>query len=79
MVADLRANDPQIVKDARATLLSRFQEIASQQGLEIVAKDFDIRPNLYFPIEGVELAEKAAADLGAPVRRMQTMAGHDSV
>ena len=79
MVADLRANDPQIVKDARATLLDRFQELASRRGLEIIATDFDIRPNLYYPIEGVELAEKAAADLGAPVRRMQTMAGHDSV
>lgn len=79
MVADLRANDPQIVKDARATLLARFQELAHQRGLEVIATDFDIRPNLYFPIEGVELAEKAAADLGAPVQRMQTMAGHDSV
>lgn len=79
MVADLRANDPQIVKDARRALLTRFQELANQRGLEIIATDFDIRPNLYYPLEGVELAEKAAADLGAPVRRMQTMAGHDSV
>ena len=79
MVADLRANDPQIVRDARQQLLARFQELASELNLEIVARDFDIRPNLYFPLEGVELAEKVAADLGEPVRRMQTMAGHDSV
>lgn len=79
LVADLRANDPQIVKDARTMLLQRFRELSAQLNLEIIAKDFDIRPNLYFPIEGVELAEKAAADLGQPVRRMQTMAGHDAV
>lgn len=79
MTADLRANDQQIVKAARAQLLARFAELSQQFDLDIVATDFDVRPNRYYPREGVELAEKAAADLGEPVRRMQTMAGHDSV
>lgn len=79
MTADLRANDPQIVHDARDRLLARFAELGQQLDLEIIANDFDIRPNRYYPLEGVELAEKAAADLGESVRRMQTMAGHDSV
>src|SRR5699024_560398 len=69
----------QIVHDARDRLLARFAELGQQLDLEIIANDFDIRPNRYYPLEGVELAEKAAADLGEPVRRMQTMAGHDSV
>lgn len=79
MVADLRANDPRIVQEARQILLEKFKTLSNELNLEIVAEDFDIRPNLYFPLEGVELAEKVAADLGQPVRRMQTMAGHDSV
>lgn len=79
LVADLRANDPQTVKDARAQLLARFEELSSKLDLEIIVKDFDIRPNRYYPVEGVELAEKAAADLGDRVMRMQTKAGHDSV
>jgi N-carbamoyl-L-amino-acid hydrolase len=47
--------------------------------VEIIAKDFDIRPNLYFPQEGVKLQEKVATDLGVAIRPMQTMAGHDSI
>ncbi len=79
LVADLRANDPQIVKDARDWLLAEFAKIEKKTDLRVVAKDFDVRPNRYYPIEGVELQEKVAADLGMEIRRMQTMAGHDSV
>ena len=75
----LRANDPQIVKDARDWLLAEFAKIEKKTDLRVVAKDFDVRPNRYYPIEGVELQEKVAADLGMEIRRMQTMAGHDSV
>lgn len=79
LVADLRAKDPAIVQEARDRLLARFKELSDRLNLEIIANDFDIRPNRYYPIEGVELAEKAAADIGEPVIRMQTKAGHDSV
>lgn len=79
LVGDLRANDPQIVKDARDKLMARCQEIAEAHDLRIIATDFDIRPNLYFPEEGVELQEKVASDLGVEIRRIQTMAGHDSI
>ena len=79
LVADLRANDPQIVKDARDWLLEEFTKVEAKTDLRIVAEDFDIRPNRYYPIEGVELQEKVAADMGMGIVRMQTMAGHDSV
>ncbi len=79
LVADLRANDPAIVQGARDTLMTRFQEVAQEESLEIVAKDFDIRPNRYFPQEGVELQQRVAKSLGLSLRRVQTMAGHDSV
>lgn len=79
LVGDLRANEPHIVQEARAWLLERFTVFSQENGLEIIAKDVDIRPNRYYPVEGVELQEKVAADLGVQVRRIQTMAGHDSV
>lgn len=79
LVGDLRANDPQIVKDARDWMLAEFKKVEEKTGLRVVARDFDIRPNRYYPIEGVELQEKVAADRGLDIRRMQTMAGHDSV
>jgi len=64
--ADLRTNDPQIVHDVRDRVLARFVELEQYLDLEKIANDFDIRPNRYYPLEGVELAEKAAADLGEP-------------
>lgn len=79
LVADLRANDPAIVDDARDRLVARCAQVAEQHEVEVIAKDFDIRPNLYFPPEGVELQEKVASDLGVQIRRIQTMAGHDSI
>ncbi|MFT4135116.1 M20 family metallo-hydrolase [Microbacterium sp.] len=79
LVADLRANDPAIVQGARDTLMARFQQVADEERLEIVARDFDIRPNRYYPQEGVALQERIAGRLGLGIRRMQTMAGHDSV
>jgi N-carbamoyl-L-amino-acid hydrolase len=79
LVGDLRANDPQIVKDARDWMIEQFKAVEEKTALRVVAEDFDIRPNRYYPIEGVELQEKVAADQGRGIRRMQTMAGHDSV
>jgi beta-ureidopropionase / N-carbamoyl-L-amino-acid hydrolase len=79
LVGDLRANDPAIVRDTRDRLVARCAEIADAHDVEIIAKDFDIRPNLYFPQEGVKLQEKVATDLGVAIRPMQTMAGHDSI
>lgn len=79
LVADLRANDPAIVQGARDTLMARFQQVAEEENLEIVARDFDIRANRYYPQEGVALQKRVADRLGLSIRRMQTMAGHDSV
>ncbi len=79
LVGDLRANDPAIVQDARNRLVARCAELAESHDVQIIVQDFDIRPNLYFPEEGVELVGKVATDLGIGIRRMQTMAGHDSI
>jgi N-carbamoyl-L-amino-acid hydrolase len=79
MVADLRSADPETVKAARATLLAAIRQVAEDDDVEIVARDFDIRPIRRFPQAGVELAGRVATALGLPHRRLQTMAGHDSV
>jgi beta-ureidopropionase / N-carbamoyl-L-amino-acid hydrolase len=79
LVADLRSNSPEVVKSARSTLLEQIEALALEHHMAINVRDFDIRANQYYPEAGVELTEKVAADLGLGVRRMQTMAGHDSV
>ncbi|MER7080631.1 N-carbamoyl-L-amino-acid hydrolase [Saccharopolyspora kobensis] len=79
LVADIRANAPEIVQQARALLLERIAAVAREHDLTIDVRDFDVRPVQHFPEQGLEIAEKVAADLGAGIRRINTMAGHDSV
>ncbi|WP_104088925.1 M20 family metallo-hydrolase [Cryobacterium sp. N19] len=79
LVADLRSGDPQIVQAARATLLEKIAALAIEHEIKINVTDFDVRPIRYFPEGGLQLAEAAAARAGLSTRRIQTMAGHDSV
>jgi beta-ureidopropionase / N-carbamoyl-L-amino-acid hydrolase len=79
LVADLRSGDPAIVAAARESLLRDIDRLAREHDLTINVKDFDIRPIRRFPENGLELSEKVAANLGLSARRIQTMAGHDSV
>ncbi|RKT88906.1 N-carbamoyl-L-amino-acid hydrolase [Saccharopolyspora antimicrobica] len=79
LVADIRANAPEIVQQARELLLERIAAVAREHDLTIEVRDFDVRPVQHFPEQGLEIAEKVAADLGAGIRRINTMAGHDSV
>ncbi|WP_144627550.1 M20 family metallo-hydrolase [Arthrobacter woluwensis] len=79
LVADLRSGDPAIVAAARESLLRDIDRLAREHDLTITVKDFDIRPIRRFPENGLELSEKVAANLGLSARRIQTMAGHDSV
>ncbi len=79
LVADLRSGDPEIVGAARAKLLRDIDVLAREHDIKVNVKDFDIRPIRRFPDAGLELSEKVAANLGLTARRIQTMAGHDSV
>lgn len=79
LVIDLRANRQSDVEEARDVLKEQIAEIAARRGLNIEAKDFDIRDIQHYPVEGMELTEKACANAGVSVRRMRTMAGHDSI
>ncbi len=79
LVIDLRADLQADVETARDILKEQIKELATRRKLTIEAKDFDIRDIQHYPIEGMELTEKASADAGVSVMRMRTMAGHDSV
>ncbi|MCC9196753.1 M20 family metallo-hydrolase [Arthrobacter sp. zg-Y820] len=79
LIADLRSGDPEVVKAARAKLIGDIDALARKYDIKVNVKDFDIRPIRRFPQEGLELAEQVAAGLGLSSRRIQTMAGHDSV
>ena len=79
LVADLRSGDPAIVQAARSTLLGKIAALAVEDNIQINVTDFDIRPIRYFPESGLQLAGEAASRLGLSTRRIQTMAGHDSV
>lgn len=79
LIADLRSGDPGIVQTARTTLLAKIAALAKEHDIQINVTDFDIRPIRFFPEAGLQLAEAAASGLGLSSRRIQAMAGHDSV
>ncbi|KUM29873.1 Zn-dependent hydrolase [Arthrobacter sp. EpRS66] len=79
LVADLRAETKHDVLEARRILIEQIAAIAEEHEIKINVQDFDVREIQYYPEEGLELAEKSAANLGKSVRRIRTMAGHDSV
>lgn len=73
------SGDPGIVQTARTTLLAKIAALAKEHDIQINVTDFDIRPIRFFPEAGLQLAEAAASGLGLSSRRIQAMAGHDSV
>ncbi|RNE49310.1 M20 family metallo-hydrolase [Corynebacterium alimapuense] len=79
MVVDLRAHLRSQVEEARTRLLEQFKEIEARRHLTVLAQDYDIRDHQHYPLEGIELTEKAAAEAGQSCMRIETMAGHDSV
>lgn len=79
LVADLRSDLKETVLEARETLLDKISALAQERDIRINVTDFDVRPNRHYPEDGLVLTEKVAAHLGISIRRIQTMAGHDSV
>ncbi|WP_066585301.1 M20 family metallo-hydrolase [Corynebacterium provencense] len=79
LVIDLRASKKQDVLDARDILRRQIADLAVERGIRIDVEDYDIRDIQHYPVDGVELTEKAAADAGVSCMRIETMAGHDSV
>lgn len=76
---DLRSPDEALLARADALLHERVPGIeeSARVGVEIAGSHgWGVRP---FPADGVELARRAADELGLSHRPMSTVAGHDSV
>ncbi|MBC3194927.1 M20 family metallo-hydrolase [Pseudonocardia sp. C8] len=76
---DLRSPDEDLLARADAVLHERIPAIerAARVGVEVAGSHrWGVRP---FPAAGVELARRAADDLGLSHRPVSTVAGHDSV
>ena len=73
------ARAPALGNAARAHVGGPIDIQAREHDIKVNVRDFDIRPIRRFPEAGLELADKVAANLGLSARRIQTMAGHDSV
>ncbi|WP_279387084.1 M20 family metallo-hydrolase [Rhodococcus sp. Eu-32] len=76
MAIDIRSSDPDVLEKAHAMLLDAIEQ---ETEVQVSINTSSLRPSTSYQGEGVELAEKAATDLGLSYRRMLTMAGHDSV
>ncbi|OZF52111.1 Zn-dependent hydrolase [Rhodococcus sp. 14-2470-1a] len=76
MAVDLRSSDPDVLEQAHEMLLAAIDEVTE---VNVSIDTSSLRPSTSYQLEGVELAEEAAKDLGLSHRRMLTMAGHDSV
>ncbi|OAK51747.1 M20 family metallo-hydrolase [Rhodococcoides kyotonense] len=76
MAIDIRSSDPDVLEQAHAMLLDAIEQ---ETEVQVSIDTSSLRPSTSYQGEGVELAEKAATDLGLSYRRMLTMAGHDSV
>ncbi|MBW4094805.1 MAG: M20 family metallo-hydrolase [Acidobacteria bacterium] len=79
LIADLRSGSPEIVKSARDALMRNIDSLAREHDIMVNVQDFDIRPIRRFPESGLQLAAEVAAASELSSRRIQTMAGHDSV
>ncbi|AYJ50530.1 M20 family metallo-hydrolase [Rhodococcus sp. P1Y] len=76
LAVDLRSSDPDVLEQAHEMLLAAIAEVPE---VNVSIDTSSLRPSTSYQLEGVELAEEAAKDLGLSYRRMLTMAGHDSV
>lgn len=76
MAIDIRSSDLDVLEQAHEILLAAIAEVTE---VHVSIDTSSLRPSTSYQLEGVELAEEAAKDLGLSYRRMLTMAGHDSV
>ncbi len=78
MTLDLRNPDDTLLARAEAAVRSYCAEIATRHGIEIAFRDLARFPATPFNETLISTVEQSAADLGLPVRRMISGAGHDA-
>ncbi|OZC89958.1 Zn-dependent hydrolase [Rhodococcus sp. 06-412-2C] len=79
MAIDIRSPDPDVLEQAHGLLLAAIDAVDADGEVHVSIDTSALRPSTSYQVEGVELAEQAAEDLGLSCRQMLTMAGHDSV
>ncbi|WP_028281265.1 M20 family metallo-hydrolase [Arthrobacter sp. H5] len=78
LLLDLRSADEAVLAEADDLLHQRIREIEAAANVSIEQGSSHSWPVTPYQPEGVELAEKTAANLGLSHRRVKTLAGHDS-
>ncbi|MFF2028826.1 M20 family metallo-hydrolase [Arthrobacter sp. NPDC058192] len=78
LLLDLRSADEPVLAEADAMLHERVGRIEAAASVTIERRTSHSWPVTPYQPEGVELAAKAAADLGLVHRPVMTLAGHDS-
>ncbi|WP_120522333.1 M20 family metallo-hydrolase [Arthrobacter celericrescens] len=78
LLLDLRSADEDALAEADAMLHRRVAEAEKAASVQVEQRTSHSWPVTPYQPEGVELAAKAAADLGLPHKEVMTLAGHDS-
>lgn len=78
LLLDLRSADEEVLAQADCLLHAHVARIERQANVSIEKEDSHCWPVTPYQSAGVELAEKAAANLGLVHQRVKTLAGHDS-
>lgn len=78
LLLDLRSADEPVLAEATAMLHERVGAIEATANVTIEQRTSHSWPVTPYQPEGVELAAKAAADLGLSHKPVMTLAGHDS-
>jgi len=75
---DLRHTDAATLADAERRLAVEVDQLAELEGCTVERRSLARFDPVQFPAEMVDLVEAVAAELGHPVRRMPSGAGHDA-
>ncbi|ALE91225.1 peptidase M20 [Arthrobacter alpinus] len=78
LLLDLRSADEDVLAQADLQLHGHIEKIERLANVTIAKEASHCWPVTPYQPAGVELAEKAAANLGLPHQRVKTLAGHDS-
>ena len=75
---DLRNTEETLLRDAESELANFLQDLARDEQVSIDARQLARTEPVRFSDQVLSLIERAAQDLGCPIRRMTSGAGHDA-
>ena len=78
MTIDLRNTDEMVLRSAEARVAEFVAEAAAAEGVAVESRSLARFEPVDFDQRVVELVEQVAVELGLPVRRMPSGAGHDA-